>query len=106
MTGHNLDVGLSFFRQTASASEPVLNPFRTRIVGGCGKAEVSELGLEVSQKLRGFWDCLDCVKGISKPGLDCRSRHKLSYALSPSRAHGAKIEPAFLPNQSYQEYKR
>jgi hypothetical protein len=106
MTGHNPDVGLSFFRQTAPASEPVLNPFRTRIVGGCGKTKVSELALEVSQKLRGFWNCLDCVKGISKPSLDCRSWHKLGHSLGAGGAHGAKIEPAFLPNQSNQEYKR
>jgi hypothetical protein len=106
MTRHYPDVGLSFFRQPASASEPVLNPFRTRVIGGCGKAEVSELILEVSQKLGGLGDCLDCIKGISKPGLDCRSWHKLSHTVSANRAHGANIEPALLPNQACQEYKR
>jgi hypothetical protein len=101
MTGDNPDVGLSFFRQTAAASEPILNPFRTRIVGRCSKTEVSELVLKVSQKLRRFWDCLYCVKGISKPSLDCRFWHKLSHTLSASRAHGVEIKPALLPNQSH-----
>jgi hypothetical protein len=71
MTGHNPDAGLSFFRQTTSASELVLRSFRTSVTGRCGKAEVSELILEVSQKLSGFSNCFDYVKGIT--GLDCRS---------------------------------
>jgi hypothetical protein len=100
MAGYNSDVGLGFFWQTAATSEPILNPFRTRIVGRCGKAEISELVLKVSQKLRGFWYCLNRIKGISKPTLVCRFWHKLSHTLSASRAHGVNIESTLLPNQS------
>ncbi len=101
MAGYNSDVGLRFYWQTAATSEPILNPFRTRIIGRCGKAEISELVLEVSQKLCGFWYCLNRVKGISKPTLDCRFWHKLSHTLSASPAHGVNIELTLLPNQSH-----